>query len=445
MCRFIIAITFLLFVTSCTKHKNETKIEKAPKLQLAETILADKRLDSVLAKAKQTLKPKDGRFQAGSNYAETWVRDFATFIEVALEVNPQEVIKERLLLFFDFQGEDGNIIDGYTELKNDGGYEYRYSKTAPNYKGHKNTVETDQEASLILALARYIKVTGDKDILKLNKNGKTILERCEMALNFLKENMYSEKFGLIKGATTIDWTDVQPETIWGVFTTEDTHWCVDVYDNAIYVLAINEYLKWIKEDQEKYKFWTNEKEFITKNVRKHLWDEKRQKFLPHKYIDDSPFSGFDEDEIYYLGGTIYGIQAGFLNEEEIETCYKKMLAIKDLSGSMTVAIINYPPYPYKSFANKDTKPYIYVNAADWTWWGGRTIEAMIETGHLELAYQEISPFLDRVIKNEGFYEWYSVIDHQPHGSNTFLGAAGALGKAINLMKAEASKIKENNK
>ncbi|GGD06112.1 hypothetical protein [Hyunsoonleella pacifica] len=41
--------------------------------------------------------------------AETWIRDFATFIEVALEVNPQEVIKERLLLFFDFQGEDGRL------------------------------------------------------------------------------------------------------------------------------------------------------------------------------------------------------------------------------------------------------------------------------------------------------------------------------------------------
>ncbi|APY11529.1 hypothetical protein BWZ22_09860 [Seonamhaeicola sp. S2-3] len=443
MLKFSVLITLLLIVSSCNTSTNN-KAQDNPELELAETILADTRLDSVLLKAKKTLKPKDGRFQAGSNYAETWVRDFATFIEVALEVNPQEVIKERLLLFFDFQGEDGNIIDGYTELKNDGGYEYRYSKTAPNYKGHKNTVETDQEASLILALARYIKVTGDKDILQLNKNGKTILERCEMALNFLKENMYSEKFGLIKGATTIDWTDVQPETIWGVFTTEDTHWCVDVYDNAIYVLAINEYLKWIKEDQEKHKFWTNEKEFITKNVRKHLWDEKRQKFFPHKYIEDSPFSGFDEDEIYYLGGTVYGIQAGFLTEEEIESCYKKMLAIKDLSGAMTVAIINYPPYPYKSFANKDTKPYIYVNAADWTWWGGRTIETMIKTGHLELAYQEINPFLDRVIKNEGFYEWYSVIDHQPHGSNTFLGAAGALGKAINLMKAEALKIKKNN-
>jgi hypothetical protein len=442
MYKSIIVTVLLLSFTSCLDKNTENKVAHNPKLELAKAIKADKRLDSVLAKAKITLKPEDGRFQAGSNYAETWIRDFATFIEIALEVNPQEVIKERLLLFFDFQGEDGNIIDGYTELKNDGGYVYRYSKTAPNYKGHKNTVETDQEASLILAIARYIDVTGDKDILNLNKNGKTVLERCEMALNFLKENMYSEKYGLIKGATTIDWTDVQPESNWGVYITKDTHWCVDVYDNAIYVLAIDEYIKWIKEKEEKYNYWTSEKALITANVRKHLWDKQKQKFIPHKYIKDSPFTGFDEDEIYYFGATVYGIMAGFLNNDEIETSYRKMIAIKELTGAMTIAVINWPPYPLGSFyKGEGTIPYKYVNSADWTWWGGRAIQAMVKTGHLELAYQEISPFLDRVIKNDGFYEWYSVLDHQPHGSNTFLGAAGALGKATLLIKNEASNIK----
>ncbi|TWO34674.1 hypothetical protein E1J38_002115 [Seonamhaeicola sediminis] len=432
-----ITLVFLL-ILSCSKSKNETKQEKDPRLELAETILADKRLDTVLAMAERTLQPKDGNFNAGSNYPETWIRDFSTFVEVALEVNSKEMIKERILLFFDFQGTDGNIVDGYTDIATEAGYDYIYSETAPKYKAHKNTVETDQESSLILAIARYIDVTGDKDILQLNKNGKTVLERCELALNFLKEKMYSEKYNLLFGATTVDWTDVQPESPWGVFITKDTHWSVDVYDNAIYVLAINEFLEWVKNDTEKYNFWNAERASIKANVRKHLWDEKLQKFVPHRYLKDSPFSGFDEDEIFYLGGTVYGIMAGFLTEDEIETSYKKMLAIKNLTGAMTVAVINYPPYPKGSFINPGVDPYVYVNTADWTWWGGRTIEAMIKTGHLELAYQEISPFLDRVIKNDGFYEWYSVIDHQPHGSNTFLGAAGALGKAIKLLKEEIS-------
>jgi hypothetical protein len=405
--------------------------------QLERTILEDKRLDTVYEMAKETLQPADGEFKAGSNYPETWIRDFATFVEVALEVNSKEVIKERLLLFFDFQGEDGNIVDGYTEVDTEAGYDYIFSETAPAYKAHKNTVETDQESSLILAIARYIDASGDKQILHEEKNGKTVLERCEMALHFLIKDMYSEEYGLLIGATTIDWTDVQPESPWGVFITEDTHWCVDVYDNAIFVLAINEYLEWVEDDDAKFNFWSKEKEAIIAHVKKHLWDAENQKFIPHVYLEDSPFSGFDEDEIFYLGGTTYAILAGILNENEIEASFNKMLEIKEASGSMTVAIINYPPYPAGSFYNNGAEPYVYVNSADWTWWGGRVIEAMIKTGHLDLAYQEISPFLDRVIKNNGFYEWYSVLDHQPHGSNTFLGAAGALGKAIKIMKQEA--------
>ncbi len=432
MRKILVVLAILLLQVGCVESN------KSQNPELLNKIHEDERLDVVLEMAKKTLKPESGQFKAGSNYPETWIRDFATFIEIALEVNSKEIIKERLLLFFDFQGEDGNIVDGFTEIDTEAGYDYIYSETAPNYKAHKNTVETDQESSLILAIARYIKVTGEKDILFEEINGETVLERCEMALNFLKDNMYSEEYGLLFGATTIDWTDVQPESPWGVFITEDTHWCIDVYDNAIYILAINEYLEWIKDDTAKYEFWSEKKKAIATNVKRHLWDEQNQKFIPHVYLEDSPFSGFNEDEIYYLGGTVYAILAGVLDENEISASFNKMLEIKEVSGSMTIAIINYPPYPEGSFFNgAGTLPYVYVNAADWTWWGGRTIEAMIETGHLDLAYQEISPFLDRVIKNDGFYEWYSVIDHQPHGSNTFLGAAGALGKAINLMKKVA--------
>ena len=76
---------------------------------------------------------------------------------------------------------------------------------------------------------------------------------------------------------------------------------------------------------------------------------------------------------------------------------------------------------------------------------GGVAEALIKTGHLDLAYQEIGPFLDRVIKTKGFYELYSVIDHQPHGSNTFLGAAGALGKTVLIMQNEALNILDETK
>ena len=150
MKKLIVILSIAILQVSCLNEK------KTQNLELSKKILNDKGLDIVLDMAKKTLKPENGKFKSGSTYPETWIRDFATFIEIALEVNSKEMIKERLLLFFDFQGEDGNIPDGYTEVGIDVGYDYIYSETAPDYKAHKNTVETDQESSIILAIARYL-------------------------------------------------------------------------------------------------------------------------------------------------------------------------------------------------------------------------------------------------------------------------------------------------
>ena len=98
MIKNIVVVALVTICLSCSQTKNSQNSE------LAMTILEDKRLDTVFEMAKNTLNPKSGEFKAGSNYPETWIRDFATFVEVALEVNSKEVIKERLLLFFDFQG-----------------------------------------------------------------------------------------------------------------------------------------------------------------------------------------------------------------------------------------------------------------------------------------------------------------------------------------------------
>lgn len=49
------------------------------------------------------------------------------------------------------------------------------------------------------------------------------------------------------------------------------------------------------------------KQLIT-NIRKHLWDSQRQKFIPHIYLNGSPFpETFDENQVYYHGGTAVAI------------------------------------------------------------------------------------------------------------------------------------------
>src|ERR1700744_4196637 len=78
------------------------------KSELAKEILADQRLDHVEAMALKLL----GGFNAGTSYNEIWIRDFNTFIDGSLRVHDRESVKEKLLLFFEIQGADGNVPDG---------------------------------------------------------------------------------------------------------------------------------------------------------------------------------------------------------------------------------------------------------------------------------------------------------------------------------------------
>src|SRR5690606_18331474 len=146
-------------------------------------------------------------FNAGDGYGEVWIRDYNTFIELSAQVFEPDVLKENLLVFFKMQGEDGNIIDGFIpkEKVSGHGYDYIYSDLEPRYAGHKNTVETDQESSLVQAIYKYINVTGDKSILEETVGDKTVADRLEWAMDFLMQHRYNEKYGLLWGATTADW------------------------------------------------------------------------------------------------------------------------------------------------------------------------------------------------------------------------------------------------
>ena len=180
---------------------------------------------------------------------------------------------------------------------------------------------------------------------------------------------------------------------------------------------------------------------IAENTRKHLWNNEKQKFTPHVYLDKSPIpEGFDESKVYYHGGTAIAIEAGLLTKAEIEASNKQMLENVQLSGAPTIGLTLYPVYPEGFFHGGMGKPYIYQNGGDWTWFGARMIQQLTANGFEEEAYTEIRPMIDLVIRNKGFYEWYYV-DGTPKGSAQFKGSAGTLARAIQMLRTWAEKNK----
>lgn len=402
---------------------------------LAGKILADIRLDTVQVKALKLLSG----FSAGTSYSEVWIRDFNTFINGSLKVHPKEEVKTKLLMFFRIQGQGGDIVDGVVDsAKASVGYKYRYSSLLPGWAAHKNTVETDQESSLIQAVKKYIDFTGDQSILNECIGGKTILQRMEEALTYLHKDRWSEKYGLITGATTIDWGDVQSENGWGVAINDKTKWALDIYDNAMFVKAVQDFLAMAPRGYKAQTDWKAVASKVTANVRKYLWDAAAQKYIPHIYLNGSPFSSdFNEKKILYTGGSICAIIAGFNTPAEVLEINKQMLAAAAKEKHATIGITVYPPYPEKQYPNM--KPYNYQNGGDWTWFGGRMIAPLIIYGRPQEAYAELSPMLDRMLANKGFFEWYDVQSGAPKGSGDFRGEAGVLYDAITALRQWAAK------
>ena len=398
-------------------------------------ILENQTMDEVTHMALQTIS---SGLNAGDGYGEVWIRDFNTFIQVAMDVSPDSVITQALNTFFHFQGKNGDIVDGYIDIKhadldNVGGYKYRLSDSCPQYAAHKNTVETDHETSLIQAVYQYVKKSGNRAYLKSVVDGKTVENRLEEALNFLMTEKFNKQYGLIVGATTADWGDVQPEHAWGVEIDENTHYAIDIYDNAMLVIALDNLIE-LTDSQAKKEKYEMIKEGLVKNIRTYLWDKEKEKYIPHIYLNGSPFpASFDENQIYYHGGTAVAILAGLHSKEEIADANRKMLENVKAAGAQSIGLTMYPTYPAGAFQGVGMYPYGYQNGGDWTWFGARMIWGLIENGFIKEAYAELVPMLNRVIANKGFHEWYTP-SGEPKGSGTFRGEAGVLVKAIEMLQ-----------
>ena len=418
------SIVILTLATGCLS-------ERISDDRLREEISQNENLALVKEKALDVI---GSGFNAGDGYREVWIRDYNTFIAAAAEVYPKEELKENLLIFFRMQGDDGNIIDGFTpaEMIGEGETDFSYHELEPRYAGHKNTVETDQETSLIQAVYKYITTTGDNTILTEQVGDHTVAERMEMALEFLKNERFSAEHGLIWGATTADWGDVQPEHGWGVDLNENSHRAIDIYDNAMLIIALNNMFEIIPETKEN---WGGFRDGLAENSRKLLWDPEKQKFRPHIYLDGSPFpEGFNEDEIYYFGGTAVAIEAGLLSKEEVLISLNQMGERVKMAGEASIGLTLYPPYPAGFFENRIMNPeYSYQNGGDWTWFGARMVQQLVKYGFAREAYEQLIPMADRVVENNGFYEWYS-IENEPRGSGTFRGSAGVLYDAVVMLE-----------
>jgi hypothetical protein len=358
-------------------------------------------------------------FSAGAGYPQIWVRDANTIIPASRYFYPASYMRSWFDELLSYQGPDGSLPDWFD------------SRGVTD----KNTVETDQEASSVQAGRQVYELLGpgwsDRDI-----RGAPLRERMERALEFVWKNRLDGERGLIKGAHTADWGDVEMEDAdqSAIYAGETTRWTMDIYDQSMFYQAANDLAHEfeISGPKDKAGLWRERAETVRRNAAKWLWQEDKGFYRVHIHV--GPWRhDIDEDNIFAMGGNAQAMISGLAGrpeEDKRRRIIEQALARQKKFGVSTISGSLLPPYPAGFFKHPALdEPYEYQNGGQWDWFGGKLVLSMFESGFAREAREKLLEIARKNVRNGGLHEW-DTKDGQGRGSDFYSGSAGSLARAL---------------
>ncbi len=359
-------------------------------------------------------------FAAGAGYPQIWVRDAATIIPASRYFYPASYIRSWLDELLSYQGPDGSLPDWFD------------SRGVTD----KNTVETDQEASAVQAGHQVYRLLGP-EWYQHEIDGVPADERMERALEFVLKNRFDPVHGLIKGAHTADWGDVETEDAdqSAIYAGATTRWTADIYDQSMFHQAAEDLAFWFEVlgARKKAILWRGRAQQVRLNARKGLWQDDGGFYRVHIHL--GPWRhDLDEDSIFAMGGNAQAILSGLAGEPSgspiRNPIFEQALARQKEFGVSTISGSLLPPYPAGFFKHPALdEPYEYQNGGQWDWFGGKLVLAMFERGYSREAREKLMEIARKNIANGGLYEW-DTKDGQGRGSDFYSGSAGSLARAL---------------
>jgi len=355
-------------------------------------------------------------FTAGAGYPQVWLRDAATIIPASRYYYPESFLTSWLEEHLAYQKPDGSLedwIDGQG-------------------RSDKNTVETDQEASAVQSAYQVFLLKGTAWLEK-RVAGEAILDRLENAGAYLFENRFDLKHGLITGAHTADWGDVDPEDPdqKAIYVDEKTRWTADIYDQSMGYEACRQLASMFAASgkREKADSWLKKAASLREAANLYLWQEEKGFYRVHIHLDPFPHD-FDEDDMFAMGGNTQAIIAGLANGEKAERIIGTALERQGSFRLSTVSGSLLPPYPAGFFLHPAMdEPYEYQNGGQWDWFGGRLVLAMFENGFSVAAREKLIEIAAKNNRNGGLFEW-DTKEGNGRGSDDYAGSAGSLARAL---------------
>lgn len=378
-------------------------------------------IDQTLAYTRQEIAIGQHRYQgfaAGNVYPQLWARDNATALHGSRWFYPAPTLHRWIELLLAHQQPDGSIPDWVD----------------PRNQTDKNTVATDQETSLVSAASHYYRLSGDTAWLQTPIRGQTLLTRLSRALDYLWRHRRDPASGLLIGAHTIDWGDVELGecTQDAIYAGPDSQWTIDLYDQAMFVLAARPLAELYEAVGQPgiAQTWRTRAVALTAWTRARLWQPERGYFRMHQHLLSPHTHPFDEDALFPMGGNAVAIQAGIADPAMAERIVATARQRQAEYGLSTLSGVLLPPYPDDYYCHPLVSPaWSYQNGGQWDWFGARLMLAMYEAGDSNAATAALRQIAQQNVVSLAISEWRDRAD-QPRGSSWYSGSAGVLSRAL---------------
>lgn len=386
-------------------------------------------------------------FGAGSDYPQIWLRDSATIIPVSRYYYPPAYLTSWIEEHLAHQGQDGQLYDWIAA-----GAAENFRTAAPLvrevYQGRdastgkallisadKNSTEADQETSAVDAAYQVFQITGSRDWLNRNINGRTLLARLDLSLEYLLKHRFDASHGLITSAFTADWGDVSPAypDQRAIYLDSRTPLVVGLYTNSLFYRAAMQLSEMHEGNAsaERALYWRSRAAMIKANINKHLWQEARGFYRLHLLLTPALLTGaIDDSDIFAMGGNAVAALVGVAEDEQARRIFEvaeqrgRQYKLSTIGGTLL------PPYPKGFFKHPAvSQEYSYQNGGQWDWFSGRLLLAEFERGYSVRALRQLLEVAAKCARNGGLYEWDDK-EGQARGSANYAGSAGALGGAV---------------
>jgi hypothetical protein len=371
------------------------------------------------------VKTSDGNlfgFAAGSDYPQVWIRDTATFIAYAKLFYSFDELAPGIEMFMAHQGHQGDIVD-WIDLSG---------------KVDKNTVETDQESSLVLAA--YQIATSNPKWLTKKINNKTILQRLDLALQWVWQHKRNKKYQLIYSGFTADWGDnentypdqratkLSPKStlVFGIYTQAKYLQAIDALINMAQIQPAPAIIS-----KKRIQQWQQRRRLIQKQAQKVLYLKDKGYYITHIVPTEDKEKYFKmESEMLPVGGNAEAILAGLMDKSQTQRFLHVLQQRRKEYKLRTVSFTLLPPYPEGFFPHHLLfHPWSYQNGGEWDWIGARVVKALLFKGFPKEALEYLLEIVKKNLANFCIYEWE---DRQGTGRGAlfYVGAAGVIGDAI---------------